>query len=131
MLLAWLVPVFLTGLPDVVGAIIGTAVLVIVLVTFFLSLLRLHWQMVEVKKGELAVARDLYRQAYAPVHEAQTLEALEEQRGLLSAADALEKRASAIHEWPFEERTPTIVITIVTSVVAMSIGRVILNPLGL
>ena len=131
MLIAWLVPVFLTGLPDVVGAIIGTVVLGLVLVAFFLSLLRLHWQMVEVKKGELAVARDLYREAYAPVHQARTLDALEEQTGLLSAADALEKRASAIHEWPFEERTPTIVITIVTSVVAMTLGRLILNPLGL
>ena len=131
MLLAWLVPVFLTGLPDVVGAVIGTALLVVVLVTFFLSLLRLHWQMVEVKKDELAVARDLYRQAYEPVHEARTLEALEEQRGLMSAAEALEKRADAIHEWPFEERTPTIVITIVTSVTAMTIGRLILDPLGL
>lgn len=131
MLLAWLVPVLLTGLPDVVGAVLGMLVLVVVLATFFLSLLRLHRQMVEVKKGELAVARDLYRQAYEPVHGARTLEALEEQRGLLSAADALEKRANAIHEWPFEERTPTIVITIATSVTAMTIGRLILDPLGL
>lgn len=131
MLLAWLVPVLLTGLPDVVGAVLGMLLLVLVLSTFFLSLLRLHWQMVEVKKGELAVARELYRQAYEPVYEAQTLEALEQQRNLLGAADALEKRASAIHEWPFEERTPTIVITIVTSVTAMTIGRLILNPLGL
>jgi hypothetical protein len=46
-------------------------------------------------------------------------------------AEALEKRADAIHEWPFEERTPTIVITIATSVTAMTIGRLILDPLGL
>jgi len=131
MLLAWLVPVLLTGLPDIVGAAIGMLVLTAVLVTFFLSLLRLHWQMVEVKAAELAIARELYAQAYQPVHEARTLEALETQRGLLSAADALEKRASAIHEWPFAERTPTLVITIVTSVIAMTIGRLILDPFGL
>jgi hypothetical protein len=131
MLLAWLVPVLLTGFSDVVGAALGIAVLAAAVATFFLSLLRLHWQMVDAKKGEVAVARDLYRQAYEPVHEARTLEALEEQRGLLSAAGALEKRASAIHEWPFEERTPTLVITIVTSVIAMTIGRLILDPLGL
>jgi hypothetical protein len=49
----------------------------------------------------------------------------------LSAADALEKRASAIHEWPFSERTPTVVLAIVTSVLAMTIGRLILDPFGL
>ncbi|HEX2462668.1 MAG TPA: hypothetical protein VHJ58_21185 [Vicinamibacterales bacterium] len=51
MLLAWLVPVFLTGLPDVVGAVTGTVVLIVVLATFFLSLLRLHWQMVEGRRA--------------------------------------------------------------------------------
>lgn len=130
-LLAWLVPVLLTGLPDIVGAVIGMLVLVAVLATFFLSLLRLHWQMVAVKASELAIARELYAQAYEPVHEARTLDALEQQRGLLAAADALEKRASAIHEWPFTERTPTLVLTIATSVIAMTIGRLILDPFGL
>lgn len=131
MLLVWLVPVLLTGLPDVVGAVTGMLVLIAVLATFFLSLLRLHWQMVDVKAGELAIARELYAQAYEPVHVARTLEALERQRGLLAAADALEKRASAIHEWPFAERTPTLVLTVATSVIAMTIGRLILDPFGL
>lgn len=131
MLLIWLVPVLLTGLPDVVGAVSGMLVLIAVLAAFFLSLFRLHRQMVEVKGGELALARELYAQAYEPVHRARTLDALEQQRSLLGAADALEKRASAIHEWPFTERTPTLVITIATSVIAMTIGRLILDPLGL
>jgi hypothetical protein len=131
MLLVWLVPVLLTGLPDVVGAVIGMLVLIAVLATFFLSLVRLHWQMVEVKTSELSIARGLYAQAYEPLRETRTLEALERQRGLLAAADALEKRASAIHEWPFAERTPTLVLTVVTSVIAMTIGRLILDPFGL
>lgn len=130
-LLAWLVPLLLTGLPDVVGAVIGILVLVAALVTFFLSMLGLHRQMVAIKRGELERARDLYAQAYEPVHSSRTLDVLERQRNLLSAADALEKRATAIHEWPFSDRTPTIVITIVTSVLAMTIGRLILDPLGL
>jgi hypothetical protein len=87
--------------------------------------------MVEVKLSALGVARDLYAEAYAPVHATPTLEALERQRNLLAAADALEKRAASIHEWPFAERTPTLVIAIVTSVIAMTIGRLILDPLGL
>jgi len=99
MLLAWLVPLVLTGLSDVVGVALGAAVLAVALGTFFLSLVRLHQQMVEVKAEELALARDLYAQAYAPVRERPTLETLEQQRSLLSAADALEKRANAIHDW--------------------------------
>jgi hypothetical protein len=45
-LLGWLVPLVLTGLPDVVGAVIGAAVLAIALATFFFSLVRLHHRMV-------------------------------------------------------------------------------------
>ena len=131
MLLAWLVPLVLTGLPDIVGVATGLLVLTGGLAAFFLSLFGLHRQMVEVKATELAVARELYAQAYEPVRSAPTLEALERQRGLLSAADALEQRARAIHEWPIDEGTLARVITITTSVIAMLIARIILDPFGL
>jgi hypothetical protein len=130
-LLAWLVPLVLTGLPDVVGVVMGGAVLVAALATFFLSLVRLHHRMVEVKAEEVALARELYAQAYAPVRESPTLDTLEQQRNLLSAADALEKRAKSIHDWPIDEGTFARVLTIATSVVAITIGRLILDPLGL
>jgi hypothetical protein len=96
MLLVWLVPVVLTGLSDIVGAVIGMLVLAAALAAFFLSLYRLHRQMVDVKQKELAIARHLYAAAYEPVRGAQTLEALDRQRGLLGAADTLEKRAQGI-----------------------------------
>jgi hypothetical protein len=131
MLLVWLVPVLLTGLPDVLGVVIGMLVLAGGLGAFLLSLFRLHRQMVEVKQGELALARDLYAQAYEPVRMAPTLEALDQQRGVLGAADALEQRARAIHEWPIDEGTFARVITITTSVIAMTIARLILDPFGL
>lgn len=131
MLMMWLVPVLLTGLPDVIGVIIGILVLAGGLAAFFLSLLGLHRQMSEVKAAELAIARDLYAQAYEPVRNEPTLEALEQQRSLLSAADALEKRAHAIHEWPIDEGTFARVLTITTSVIAMIVARLILDPLGL
>jgi hypothetical protein len=131
MLLVWLVPVLLTGLPDLVGVLIGMLVLCAALGAFFFSLQRLHRQMVEVKAHEVAIARDLYAQAYEPVQKRRTLSALEDQRGLLGAADALEKRASAIHEWPIDEGTLARVLTITTSVIAMMIGRLILDPFGL
>jgi hypothetical protein len=125
------VPVLLTGLPDVAGVVIGLLVLGCALGTFFLSLFGLHRQMVELKARELAIARNLYAQAYAPVRVAPTLEALERQRSLLNAADGLEKRASGLHEWPIDEGTSARVITITTSVIAMTIGRMILDPFGL
>ena len=131
MLLAWLVPVLLTGLPDIVGVALGLLVLAGALAAFFLSLLRLHRRMVEVKAGELAVARELYAQAYEPVRTAPTLDALERQHGLLGAADALEKRAHSIHEWPIDEGTLARVITVTTSVIAMVVARLILDPFGL
>jgi hypothetical protein len=131
MLLAWLVPILLTALPDVVGAVIGFAVLGAALATFFLSMVGLHRQMVAVKRDEVARARELYASAYEPVRASPTLDVLEQQRNLLAAAEALEERATSIHEWPFAERTPTLVVTVVTSVVAMTLGRLILDPFGL
>ena len=131
MLLALVVPVVVTGLSDIVGVAVGLVVLSVGLALFFLSLRRLHRQMADVKAAELTVARDLYAQAYEPVRAAQTLEALEQQRNVLGAADALEKRASAIHEWPIGEGTRAGVIAITTSVVAVTIARLILDPLGL
>lgn len=131
MLLAWLIPLVLTGLRDVVGVVLGVAVLGAALAVFVLSLLRLHRRMLEVKAGELAIARGLYAEAYRPVREEPTLESLERQRGLLAAADTLEKRAHAIHEWPVDEGTVTRVITITTSVMAITAARLILDPFGL
>ena len=131
MLLAWLVPLVLTGLPELVGVLIGLAVVAAGLAAFFYSLLGLHGQMVKVTAEELAVARNLYAEAYEPVRAERTLEALERQRGLLGAADALEKRAEAIHEWPIDDGMVARVLTVATSVVAITVARLILDPLGL
>ena len=131
MLLVWLVPLLLTALPDVFGIAIGVTALVGALGAFCYSVFRLHRQMVEVKDGELASARRLYAAAYEPVRAEPTLAMLDEQRGLLGAADALEKRADAIHEWPIDEGTLARVLTITTSVIAMAIARLLLDPFGL
>jgi hypothetical protein len=88
-----------------VGVAVGLIVIAAGLAAFFFSMLRLHRQMAAVKASELAIARGLYARAYAPVRSEPTLEALESQRSLLSAADALEKRARDIHEWPIDEGT--------------------------
>jgi hypothetical protein len=109
-----------TGLPDIVGLAIGLLVLGGGLGAFVFSLYGLHRQMVEVKESELELARRLYAEAYEPLRAARTLEALERQHTLLGAADALEKRACAIHDWPVAEGTWAWVIGIATSVVAIA-----------
>src|ERR671937_602836 len=105
MVLALLIPVVLTGLPNIIGVSIGAFVLAGALAAFFLSLLRVHRQMAEAKVDELTFARELYAEAYEPVRADGTLGALERQRDVLAAADALEKRARAIHEWPLDRGT--------------------------
>jgi hypothetical protein len=67
--------------------VIGAVILTAALTTFFLSLVRLHHQMVAVKAEELALARELYAEAYAPVRESPTLETLTTQSSALAAAE--------------------------------------------
>jgi hypothetical protein len=131
LLLAWLVPVVWTGIPDAVGFVIGGVVLAAALAVFVLSLRRLHRRMVEVRDSELAIARRLYAEAYEPLRETPTLATLGEQQSLLSAADALEKRARAIQAWPIDEATIARIATIVTSVIAVTVARLLLDPFGL
>ena len=131
MLLVWIVPVLLTGLPDIVGVVLGLLVLAATLSTFFLSLSRLHRRMVEIKAREIEFARSLYAKAYEPVQTEQTVDALERQHHLLHAAEGLERRAREIHDWPIDEGIVARVITIATSVVGITVARLILDPIGL
>jgi hypothetical protein len=71
--------------------------------------------MVAVKESELEFARKLYAEAYEPVRTERTLKALGRQGSLRGAADAREKRARAIHDWPVAEGNWAWVIGIATS----------------
>ena len=124
-------PLVITSMSDLPGTIIGITVLVAGVVVFFLSLRRLNRQMVAVKQRELERALALYREAYQPIHDEPTLAMLQQQVGLLSAAEALEKRVERIQQWPFDEATFANVVTIASSVAAVIIARLILDPVGL
>ena len=60
-----------------------------------------------------------------------TLEILEERSGLLSAAEALERRAEAIQTWPFSDALLTRIVVIGLSVVTAIVVRLVMKPLGL
>lgn len=124
-------PLVLTGFTDLPVVIVGIVVLTAGLLLFFLSLRGLHRQMVAVKQRELQRALALYQEAYDKVQEESTLEVLQRQAGLLTAAESLEKRAERIQEWPFDEATFARVVTIASSVAAVIIARLILAPAGL
>jgi hypothetical protein len=109
----------------------GISVLVTGVGLFFLPLRGLNRQMMAVKQRELERVRDLYGLAYQPVRDEPTLEVLQQQAGLLSAAEALEKRAERIQSWPFDEAIFAQVVTIASSVAVVIISSLILNPVGL
>ena len=89
-------PLVLAGFSDLPGVVVGIGVLVAGVGLFFLSLRRLNRQMVAVKQRELERALDLYRQAYQPVRDEPTLEVLQRQADLLSAAEALAHPREAV-----------------------------------
>jgi hypothetical protein len=98
---------------------------------FVLSLWRIHVQMRKARERYVAWARSLYAAVCQPVKGDGSLEALRTNAAALSAAEALERRADRIQRWPFEEGTTLRTLTIVTSVTAMAIARMLLAPLGL
>ena len=101
------------------------------LVVFFFSLGRLHRQMMRARRQQIERARELYTQAYAPLSSGGNLESLREQAPLLSAAEALERRASAIQVWPFDEGILVRIFAIATAVLTAIVTRLALKPLGL
>jgi hypothetical protein len=131
MLFGTVAPLVVTGFTDLPGVVIGIGVLVVGIGLFFASLQGMHRQMAAVKQRELDNALDLYQQAYDQVREQPTLEVLERQVGLLSAAETLENRAERIQEWPFDEAIFARVVTIASGVAGVIIARLLLAPIGL
>lgn len=80
-----LAPLLLASGRNRLGLTMGVLILLAGVAAFFLSLRRLNRQMVAAKQQELAWARRLYAQAFRPVREEGTLEALQRQAGLLGA----------------------------------------------
>ncbi|WP_189671045.1 hypothetical protein [Promicromonospora soli] len=130
-LLGAFTPLALASSADLPSVVVTVVVLLAGIVLFFLSLRGLHRQMVTLKRRELDRARSLYEEAYRPLGQSPTLEVLQQQTGLLNAAENLEKRAERIQAWPFDEGTFARAVTIASSVVATIIARLLLAPAAL
>jgi ABC-type multidrug transport system fused ATPase/permease subunit len=124
-------PILLINISYTLALVVGLLFFVVGVVTFFLSLYRIHGQMILARKQEIAKAKKLYAEAYEPLRSAPSLELLQKQAPLLSAAEALEKRLEGIQTWPFSDAIFVRIVAIATSVVTAIIVKLILIPLGM
>jgi len=130
-LTASVVPLLLPGVIDVRDAVVSLGMLGIILALLFASLRRLRRQLLAAKARHLAWARGLYAQALKPVQEEGGLPALRAGALELVAAEAVERKAAAIQEWPFDEGVLRAIVAIVTSVSTATLARLVLTRLGL
>lgn len=125
-----LAPVLIITATSTVQLVLNLAFFLLGVGVFLLSLARLHGHLVEARRVHLSLSRSLYAAAYEPIVRKGTLASLRSQSSLLSSAEALERRASMIQEWPFDEVLGGRIAIIVTSVVATVVARIVLGALG-
>ncbi len=130
-LTAAVLPLVATQWRDPRGAITNLLFFLGFVVLFFASLHGLHRQMVEAKAAVLEQTHRLYVEAFRPIRDRWSLESAAEQSARLTAAEAIERRAAAIQEWPLDEGLLARLAAIVTSVVGVILARLILSRFGL
>jgi hypothetical protein len=130
-LTAAVLPLLATQWGDVRGAITNLLFFLGFVALFFASLHGLHRQMVKAKASVLAQAHRLYVEAFQPIRAQWSLQSVAEQSARLTAAEAIERRATAIQEWPLDEGLLARLAAIITSVVGVILARLILSRFGL
>lgn len=128
---AGVIPQLFTGVGDIRDAVISLGMLVVILALLLASMRRLRRQLLGAKARHVAWARDLYAHALRPVRGEESLTALRAGALELVAAEAIERKAAAIQEWPFDESVLRAIAAIVTSMTAAILARLILTRLGL
>jgi hypothetical protein len=128
---AAMLPLTATQWRDLRGAITGLVFLLGFVALFFASLYGLHRQMVNAKVAALEQTHHLYVAAFQPIRAQWSLERVAEQSARLTAAEAIERRAGAIQEWPLDEGLLARLAAVVTSVIGVILARLILSRFGL
>ena len=98
---------------------------VVGIAAFFLSLYRLHRQLVAARQHYLLHVRRLHAEAFAPVEAEWSLDALTAQTGRINAAKALEQHVGTIQSWPVGETAIARILAIGTSIVTAIIVRIL------
>jgi hypothetical protein len=132
-------PALLRLLTDVRSTVETLAFVAVFSALFVLSAYTLHRQLVAAKAEQVRWAQGLVRATLQPIerHGAEPADdeavvgALAQARSALAAATEIERRALAIHEWPFDATIVRTVAAILTSVTAVIIARLLLSRLGM
>jgi hypothetical protein len=124
------IPLIIVGSADLPTVVLSLGVIAASVALFFLSMYRIHRQMVDTKRGYLSLARGIYGEAYKPVRTKPSLKALQDQAPVLNVAQALVERAEHILEWPIDERATAWVVVVITGVVTSLIVRLVLALAG-
>jgi hypothetical protein len=124
------IPLIIVGSADLPTVLLSLGVIAASVALFFLSMFRLHRQMVVAKRRYVSLARGIYDEAYAPVRAKPTLKELEAHGSALGAAQSLVERAERILEWPIDERATAWVVVVITGVTTGLIVRLVLTAAG-
>jgi len=76
-------------------------------------------------------AQQLYADVLGPVRDNPTAAVLAERATVVSAAEALVRRAEATQEWPVTDRSFGIMLGVVAGVVTAVVARFLMSGLGL
>jgi hypothetical protein len=124
------IPLIIVGSADLPTVVLSLGVIAASVALFFLSMFRIHRQMVDTKRRYVTLARAIYGEAFEPVRKKPSLKVLQDQAPGLSIAQALVERAERILEWPIDERATTWVVVVITGVVTSLIVRLVLALAG-
>jgi hypothetical protein len=131
LLLLAAVPVLFAGADQPVTLGISMTIVALSVGMFLLSMWRIHRQMVKARDRFVAMTRQLYAGAYAPIRDQANLEMLEAQSATLRAAQSLDERAHNLMTWPIDEGTLRFIAVVITSVVTSLIVRGLFAAVGL
>lgn len=129
--LAVLVPYLLVSLQRPRDLVLGLTLAIAPVVLEFLSLYRLHLQMVAARVRYVTWTRRLYAEVLTPVRMSSTAEELAERADLVTAAEALVRRSEATQEWPLTDRSFGIMLGVAVGVITSAFARIVLIGLGL
>ena len=130
LLLVAAVPVLVAGSDEPGTLAISLTVVVIVVCVYALSMWRLHRQMAAAKGRYVALARQLYADAYAPIRDRPDVETLDAASSALSVAQSLDARAAGLPTWPIDEGTARFVAVVITGVITSIIVRALFAAIG-
>lgn len=127
-----MVPLLIVSAVDLSAFLAAPGQYVIITVLFVLSLWRLHSRLQKAKAEHLADARALCARVLREVRTALTQgDGGDQAAARLSAAEAIERRAAAIHKWPLGAGMFARVAAIFSAVVTAILARLILSAMGL